>query len=75
MNLSRSAFYKRSDTEARRRRDASRAALREAIEEIVEEWTAYGYRRVTRELRRRGIVANHKRVARIIREEALVKDR
>jgi putative transposase len=49
--------------------------LREAIEEVVEEWTAYGYRRVTRELRRRGIVANHKRVARIMREEALTPRR
>lgn len=75
MNISRSAFYKSSDAEARRRREESRTMLREAIEEVVEEWTAYGYRRVTRELRRRGVVANHKRVARIMREEALTPRR
>jgi putative transposase len=71
MSLSRSTYYKRPCPEARRLRDASRAALRGAIEDVVAEWPAYGYRRVTRELRRRGIVANHKRVARIMREEAL----
>ena len=71
MSLSRSTYYKSPSQEARRLREASRAALRGAIEDVVAEWPAYGYRRVTRELRRRGIVANHKRVARIMREEAL----
>ena len=75
MNISRGTFYKRSDTEARRRREESRTMLREAIEEVVEEWPAYSYRRVTRELRRRAVVANHKRVARIMREEALTPRR
>jgi putative transposase len=42
---------------------------------VVAEWSAYGYRRVTHELRRRGILANHKRVARIMREEALTPRR
>jgi len=32
----------------------------------------YGYRRVTAELRRRGMLVNHKRVARILREDALI---
>jgi putative transposase len=49
--------------------------LREAIEEVVTDWPAYGYRRVPRELRRRGIVANHKRIARIMLEEALTLQR
>lgn len=71
MSISRSSFYKRPSPEARRLREASRTALRGDIEDVVAEWPAYGYRRVTHELRRRGIVANHKRVARIMREEAL----
>jgi len=71
MSLSRSTYYKPPSQEARRLREASRTALRGAIEDVVAEWPAYGYRRVTHELRRRGIVANHKRVARIMREEAL----
>ena len=32
----------------------------------------YGYRRVTRELRRQGLVVNHKRVARLMREDNLL---
>src|SRR5688572_22314173 len=32
----------------------------------------YGYRRVTKELRRRGMLVNHKRVARIMREDNLL---
>jgi putative transposase len=75
MNLSRSTFYKKPDTEVRRRRETSRTALRDLIEDVVTDWPAYGYRRVTRELGRRGIVANHKRIARIMREEALTPRR
>ncbi len=44
-------------------------AGRRAARLCVTEWTAYGYRRVTEELRRRNIVVNRKRVARIMREE------
>lgn len=51
------------------------ALLRAEIEEVLTEWSFYGYRRVTRELRRRGTVANHERVARIMREEALTPHR
>lgn len=32
----------------------------------------YGYRRVTAELRRRGMLVNHKRVARVMREDDLL---
>ena len=75
MNLPRSTFYKKTHERTCRLREESRTTLRAAIEEVVEEWPAYGYRRVTEELRRRGTVANHKRVARIMREEALTPRR
>lgn len=75
MTLSRSTFYKGPREEIRRNREELRASLRVEIEEVLTEWPSYGYRRVTRELRRRGIVANHKRVARIMREEALTPRR
>jgi putative transposase len=75
MNLSRSTFYKGPKDAVHRSRDESRTSLRIEIEEILAEWSAYGYRRVTRELRRRGIVVNHKRVAKIMREEALTPRR
>jgi len=47
--------------------------LRSAVQEIVlEHRQRYGYRRVAAEVRRRGIIANHKRVARIMREDNLL---
>lgn len=45
--------------------------LRDQIEKITLEWPHYGYRRVTAELARKGFKVNHKRVARIMREESL----
>lgn len=71
MSLARSSYYKRSDPEAASLRDQAQAAMRAAIENVVADWPFYGYRRVTHELRRRGIVVNHKKVARIMREAAL----
>lgn len=60
-----SAYYHRSEG-----RDDTE--LRELIEQIILEFPCYGYRRITVELRRRGVVANHKRVLRMMREENLV---
>jgi putative transposase len=47
-------------------------ALRDAIERIVLAFPGYGYRRVTQALRRAGWTVNHKRVLRVMREEALL---
>ena len=47
-------------------------ALRDAIERIVLAFPGYGYRRVTAELHRQGYVVNHKRVLRLMRQEALL---
>jgi len=47
--------------------------VRSAIQQIVlEHRRRYGYRRVTVELRRRGLLVNHKRVARLMREDNLL---
>jgi len=47
--------------------------LRAAIQQLVlEHRRRYGYRRVTAELRRRGLRVNHKRVARLMREDNLL---
>jgi transposase InsO family protein len=47
--------------------------VRAAIQSVVlEHRRRYGYRRVTRELRRRGLVVNHKRVARLMGEDNLL---
>jgi putative transposase len=46
--------------------------LRDDIQRIALEWPAYGWRRVTAELRRRGWTVNHKKVRRIMREDNLL---
>ena len=70
LGVSRSWYY------AARTRQPARAtteamALRDAIERIVLDYPGYGYRRVTAALHRAGWCVNHKRVARILREESL----
>src|ERR1700681_4284008 len=48
--------------------------VRSAIQEIaLEHRRRYGYRRVTAELRRRGIMVNHKRVSRMMRADNLLE--
>ena len=48
-------------------------AVRTAIQGIaVEHRRRYGYRRITAELRRRGMLVNHKRVVRLMREDNLL---
>ena len=47
--------------------------VRSTIQQIVlEHRRRYGYRRLTTELRRRGLIVNHKRVARLMREDNLL---
>ena len=46
--------------------------LRSEIQKIALEWPSYGYRRVHRELIRRGSVVNHKRVLRLMRIDNLL---
>ena len=75
MNIPRSTFYKRPDAACETARERADGDLRVRIEDILAEFPAYGYRRVTHELGRRGLVVNHKRVSRIMREHALTPHR
>jgi putative transposase len=69
-SVSRSWYYeRRPSSEEKARRDVE---LRDAIERIILEFPGYGYRRVTKELHRRGWTVNHKRVLRIMRQESLL---
>ncbi len=52
--------------------DAEEIALRDRIEQIILEFSGYGYRRVTHALAREGWRVNHKRVLRIMQEESLL---
>ena len=48
-------------------------AVRSEVQRIaLEHQGRYGYRRITAELRRQGMAVNHKRVARLMREDNLV---
>lgn len=75
MNLPRSTYYARPDPASQREREQLESQTRSEIEAILAEFPAYGYRRVTHELRRRGRPVNHKRVARIMRAHALTPQR
>jgi putative transposase len=46
--------------------------LRSQLQQVAVEWPAYGYRRITAELQRRGLEVNHKRVLRLMREDNLL---
>ena len=46
--------------------------LRDAIQQVALEFPTYGYRRITRELTRRGFAVNHKRVLRLMRHDNLL---
>ena len=52
---------------------AEEMEVRSTIQQIVlEHRRRYGYRRVTAELRRRGMIVNHKRVSRLMQEDNLL---
>jgi putative transposase len=69
LGVSRIGYYRRPKGVAQSDADLQ---LREKIRAVALEMSAYGYRRVTAELRRRGVVANHKRVLRLMHEDNLL---
>jgi putative transposase len=46
--------------------------IRDEMQKIAVEWPAYGYRRITVELQKRGFAVNHKHVLRMMREDNLL---
>jgi len=69
VGLSRATFYRYRDT--RESVDAD-IELRDQVQRIALEFPAYGYRRITAQLRRDGMVVNRKRVVRLMREDNLL---
>jgi putative transposase len=69
LNLPRSTWYRWCDSEALPDLDIE---LRDEIQKLALEKSVYGYRRMTAALRRQGLVLNHKRVLRIMREDNLL---
>jgi putative transposase len=68
--VSRAGFYRSFQEQQPREEEME---LRSTIQQIfLEHRRRYGYRRVTKELRRRGLVVNRKRVERLMKEDNLL---
>ena len=67
--VSRAGWYRSRSPEPLVRRDVE---LRDAIQKIALAWPAYGSRRITAELKRRGWAVNRKRVQGLMREDNLL---
>jgi putative transposase len=72
LGVSRAWYYAAQQHPAPPAARETATALRTAIEDVILEFPGYGYRRVTKALARQGWSVNHKRVLRIMREEALL---
>ena len=69
-SVSRASYYRElAEKEPEREEMETRAAIQEIA---LTHRRRYGYRRVAAELRRRGFAVNHKRVARLMREDNLL---
>ena len=75
LNVSRSGYYKWLKHKGKDNRKIRDRPVVEAVLKIARTQTGYGYRRMTHALRKKGIVANHKRVLRIMRENKLLVKR
>lgn len=69
LKLARAEYYRHTNDTAVGQQDLE---LRRAIREIAADMPAYGYRRITAQLARNGIVANHKRVLKLMRKDGLL---
>jgi putative transposase len=67
--VSRAGYYRRWQASAPRQEET---AVRDAIQRVVLANRRYGYRRIAAQLRRDGLVANHKRVLRLMRQDNLL---
>jgi transposase InsO family protein len=67
--VSRAGYYRRWRASAPRQEETT---VRDAIQRLVLANRRYGYRRIAAQLRRDGLVANHKRVLRLMRQDNLL---
>jgi transposase InsO family protein len=71
MNLPRSSFYY-SPKETSSAEQGHEKALKGRIETLCLEFPRYGYRRVTAQLHREGLLINHKKVLKIMKASDLL---
>ena len=65
MGIARSTYYDCAE------RPTDDTAIVEAMFEVCDEFESYGYRRVDAALRQQGVVVNHKKIRRLMREHGL----
>ena len=69
LSVPRSTWYRQVNSQLLPDQDME---LRDLVQRIATNKSVYGYRRITAELGRSGVIANHKRVLRIMREDNLL---
>ena len=72
VGLSRSTIFRRLQSPGSGASANNDVELRAQIQSIALEMRSYGYRPITKELHRRDVKANHKRVLRLLREDNLL---
>ncbi len=72
VGVSRASFYRHRHRAAAPSPNQSETELRQSIERIALEMPTYGYRPMTAELHRRGLLVNRKRVLRLMRQDNLL---
>ena len=71
LNLAKSNYYYKTKEQDETKLKIE-ADIQDRLEEIACEFQKYGYRRITKQLKREGVVINHKKVLRIMRENSLL---
>jgi len=69
LTLCRAEYYRQSKGATQVEQDLQ---LRQEIQAIAADMPAYGYRRITAQLARNGVLANHKRVLQLMRKDGLL---
>lgn len=72
LQVNRAWYYAKQQSIVSSEKQAHEIALRDAIEQLILEFSGCGYRRVTQALQRAGWKVNHKHVHRIMQEESLL---
>ena len=72
LGVSRCGFYKWQEQSKNAPVKGKDIEVKNEIQKVAVEFPAYGYRRITAELKNRGYMVNHKRVLRLMREDNLL---
>ena len=73
LDVNRSSYYKWISCQGQQHSgSASDIALRDMVQRIAVEFPGYGYRRITIELKRQGVLVNHKKILRQMKEDNLL---